>query len=77
MAMIRLTLETDGSVSKVELVRSSRLKSWDQEIIRKVQKARFPEATECDGVTLEMSIWPDLLRGSDSSGKDAAAPKGK
>ena len=71
--MIRLTREADGTVSKVEMVRSSRVRSWDKEIIEKAGKAKFPEAAKCGGLVFEMSIWPDLLtRSSDSSGSGAA-----
>jgi len=60
-AVIRLTVDADGRVLKAELVRSSRVKSWDKEIMEKVQRAKFPEATKCGGLVFEVSIWPDLL----------------
>ena len=50
--MIRLTREADGTVSKVEMVRSSRVRSWDKEIIEKAGKAKFPEAAKCGGLVI-------------------------
>ena len=61
-AVIRLTVDADGRVLKAELVRSSRVKSWDKEIVEKAQRAKFPEATKCEGLVFEVSIWPDLLK---------------
>jgi hypothetical protein len=58
----KMTIREDGSVSKVELVRSSNVKAWDDEILDKMKTARYSEARGCGERTSEIHIRIDYAR---------------
>jgi TonB family protein len=57
--VVKMTIRGDGSVSKVELLRSSRVKPWDEEVLNKMKTARYSEAHGCGERTSEMQIRID------------------
>jgi TonB family protein len=57
--VVRVTIREDGSVAKVKLLRSSRVKSWDEEVVSKMRTARYSEARGCGERTSEMRIVID------------------
>jgi TonB family protein len=60
-AMLRLVIAADGTVSRVELLRSSRVPSWDKEILEKAKAAKFSEAKQSGGLIIEPEIQPYFL----------------
>ena len=52
----KMTIREDGSVSKVELLKSSKVKAWDEEVLDKMKTARYSEAHGCGERTSEMQI---------------------
>ena len=54
--MAKMTIREDGSVSKVELLKSSKVKAWDEEVLDKMKTARYSEAHGCGERTSEMQI---------------------
>lgn len=57
--VVKMTIKEDGSVSKVELLRSSRVKPWDKEVVQKIRKAKYNEAQGCGERLSEMTITID------------------
>ena len=57
--MVKMTIREDGSVSKVELLKSSRVKAWDEEVLSKMKTARYSEAHGCGDRSSEMQIRID------------------
>jgi hypothetical protein len=55
----KMTIREDGSVSKVELLTSSKVKAWDEEVLDKMKIARYSEAHGCGERTSEMQIRVD------------------
>ncbi len=57
--VVKMTIREDGSVSKVELLKSSKVKAWDDEVLGKMKTARYSEARGCGERTSEMHIRID------------------
>jgi hypothetical protein len=57
--VVKMTIREDGSISQVELLKTSNVKAWDEEIRSKMKTARYSEARGCGERTAEMRITID------------------
>ena len=66
-AVLRWTIREDGSVSDVKIRARSKSRAWDDQILARAKKWRFPAAPGCGDVQMDTAIIPHAVLGEEGN----------